>query len=157
MRIGESFDVFAFWHFFAVCSNLGAKHLLVVGDDTNRARLINNYEIFLEKASEFGLSGDLEFIPWTAVPTVQDCLEIVRAVDKENAGLLVDVLHWERSNRDIDCLRQIPESLVNYIQVCDVPRMDDLTTDQLVHTARSERLVPGTGNIDLVGMLSALP
>ena len=157
VRIGESFDVNSFSHFFEVCSYLGAKHLLVVGDDTDRARLINSYAIFLEKASEFGLSGDLEFMPWTAVPTVHDCLEIVRAVDKENAGLLVDALHWERSNRDIGCLIQIPESFVNYIQLCDAPRMDDLTTEQLVHVARSERLVPGTGNIDLVGMLSALP
>ena len=54
VRIGESFDVNSFSHFFEVCSYLGAKHLLVVGDDTNRARLINNYAIFLEKVLNLG-------------------------------------------------------------------------------------------------------
>lgn len=157
IRIGESFRPETFLPFLEVCSYLGAKHVLVVGDDLNRTRLIDNYGAFLAKASEFELSGDLEFMPWTAVPTVSDCLEIVQSVNTPNAGLLVDALHWARSDQSIHSLKQIPESLVNYIQLCDAPRLSDPTIDQLIHTARSERLLPGSGEIDLVGMLSALP
>ena len=157
VRIGESFKLETFLPFLEVCSYLGAKHVLVVGDDLNRTRLIDNYGAFLAKASEFELSGDLEFMPWTAVPTVSDCLEIVQSVNTANAGLLVDALHWARSDQSIHSLKQIPESLVNYIQLCDAPSLSNPTIDQLIHTARSERLLPGSGDIDLVGMLSALP
>ena len=157
MRINESFALEGFLPFLEVCSYLGAKHVLVVADDHDRARLIDSYGVFLDKAAEFELSGDLEFMPWTAVPTADDCLEVVEAVNKANAGLLVDALHWDRSNRSTDALKRIPETLVNYIQLCDAPRLDNPTTDQLIHAARSERLVPGLGDIDLSGMLSALP
>ena len=157
VRIGKSFNLEALMPFLEVCSYLGAKHVLVVGDDLNRARLIDNYGIFLEHAAQYGLTGDLEFMPWTAVKTSTDCLEILRAVNKRNAGLLVDALHWDRSDRSIHSLTQIPEYLVNYIQLCDAPRLESPTTGQLIHAARSERLVPGSGDIDLVGMLSALP
>jgi len=157
VRIGKSFNLEALMPFLEVCSYLGAKHVLVVGDDLNRARLIDNYGIFLEHAAQYGLTGDLEFMPWTAVKTSTDCLEILRAVNKSNAGLLVDALHWERSDRSIHSLTQIPYYLVNYIQLCDAPRLESPTTEQLIHAARSDRLVPGSGDIDLVGMLSALP
>jgi len=157
VRIGKSFNLEALMPFLEVCSYLGAKHVLVVGDDLNRARLIDNYGIFLEHAAQYGLTGDLEFMPWTAVKTSTDCLEILRAVNKSNAGLLVDALHWERSDRSIHSLTQIPDYLVNYIQLCDAPRLESPTTEQLIHAARSDRLVPGSGDIDLVGMLSALP
>jgi len=157
VRIGKSFNLEALMPFLEVCSYLGAKHVLVVGDDLNRVRLIDNYGIFLEHAAQYGLTGDLEFMPWTAVKTSTDCLEILRAINKSNAGLLVDALHWERSDRSIHSLTQIPDYLVNYIQLCDAPRLESPTTEQLIHAARSDRLVPGSGDIDLVGMLSALP
>jgi sugar phosphate isomerase/epimerase len=157
VRIGESFDLEAFLPFLEVCCFLGAKHVLVVGDDLNRARLIDNYGIFLEHAAQYGLTGDLEFMPWTAVKTSTDCLQIVRAVNKSNSGILVDALHWDRSDRDSEALKQIPESLVNYIQLCDAPRLTNPTVNQLIHAARSDRLVPGSGDIDLVGMLRSLP
>ena len=77
VRINESFALEGFLPFLEVCSYLGAKHVLVVADDHDRARLIDSYGVFLDKAAEFELSGDLEFMPWTAVPTADDCLEVV--------------------------------------------------------------------------------
>ena len=157
VRIGKSFNLEILLPFFEVCSYLGAKHVLVVGDDPDRTRLIDNYGVFLAKAAEFDLSGDLEFMPWTAVKTATEGLEILNAVNSSNAGLLVDALHWDRSDGSIDALKHIPDSLVNYIQLCDARRLVNPTTDQLLHTARSGRLLPGRGDIDLTGMIAALP
>ncbi len=157
VRLNEFFAIESFLSFLEVGAYLGAKHVLMAGDDTDRSRLIDNYGIFLEHAAQYGLTGDLEFMPWTAVKTSTDCLEIMRAVNKSNAGLLVDALHWDRSDRNTEALKQIPESLVNYIQLCDAPRLINPTTEQLIHAARSERLVPGSGEIDLKGMISSLP
>ena len=57
-------------------------------------------------------------------------MEVVEAVNKANAGLLVDALHWDEDNRGTDALKQIPETLVVYIQLCDAPRLDNPTADQ---------------------------
>jgi len=157
VRLNECFAVEPCLPFLEVGAYLGARHVLIAGDDTDRSRLIDNYGIFLEHAAQYGLTGDLEFMPWTAVKTSTDCLEIIRAVNKSNSGILVDALHWDRSDRKIEVLKQIPESLVNYIQLCDAPRLMNPTTEQLIQAARSERLVPGSGEIDLKGMISSLP
>ena len=46
VRIGKSFNLEILLPFFEVCSYLGAKHVLVVGDDPDRTRLIDNYGVF---------------------------------------------------------------------------------------------------------------
>ena len=46
---------------------------------------------------------------------------------------------------------------MNYIQLYDAPNPSSPTINQLIYPARSVRLLPGSGEIDLVGMLSALP
>ena len=157
VRLGEAFDVELVIPFLEVGAFLGAKHVLVAGDDLNHARLIENYGMFLQRAEEFGLTGDLEFMPWTSVKTASDAIEIVEAVNLQNSGVLVDALHWDRSDRSTTDLRRIPESKINYIQLCDAKRIENPSVEQMIHTARAERLLPGDGEIDLSAMLDALP
>jgi sugar phosphate isomerase/epimerase len=41
--------------------------------------------------------------------------------------------------------------------VCDAPGDIPTSTADLIHTARFERLFPGEGELDMFGILSALP
>ena len=59
------------------------------------------------------------------------------------AGILPDPLHVARSHTTLDDLRAIPRGLLHYAQICDGEPGLDFTTEQLVHTARCERLLPG--------------
>ncbi len=43
------------------------------------------------------------------------------------------------------------------MHVCDAPAEIPETTAGLIHTARFERLFPGEGGIDMLGILDALP
>jgi sugar phosphate isomerase/epimerase len=43
------------------------------------------------------------------------------------------------------------------VQICDAHAGVHFSTEQMIHTARCERLLPGTGNIDLNGLMAALP
>ena len=138
-------------------AELGAKHVLVAGDDLNRNRLIENYGRFCEQASEFGMTADLEPMPWTAVKHIRDAIEVTSAVNFANAAILVDALHYDRSESSLDDLRSIDPSRINYIQVCDAPHIENPTLDQLIHNARGERFLPGDGDIDIASMLRALP
>ena len=158
VRIGEGFDPRLYLPLFEAGAALGARAVLVVGDDTDPARLATSYARLCEQMAPFGLTADLEFMPWTAVPDARSALALVEAAGSPaNAGILVDALHFGRSHTTLDDIRAIPRSLLHYAQLCDGEAGTHFSTEQLLHTARCERLMPGEGNIDLRGLFAALP
>lgn len=157
IRIGADFDVAATTPFLEVAAELGARAILVAGDDADAARLTGNYARFCEAAHPYGLTADLEFMPWTAVPDCQAALRIVSGAAQPNAGVLVDGIHFGRSTTTLADLRAIPRQWLHYAQLCDATPGTGFTTAELIHTAREERFLPGEKGIDLAGMLGALP
>ena len=88
----------------------------------------------------------------------RDALDVVaRADHPANAGLLVDALHFGRSTTSLQDIAAIPRSLLHYAQIADAVAGQDFTVEQMIHTARSERSLPGEGSIDLPGLFAALP
>ena len=124
---------------------------------TDEARLTANFAAFCDLAAPFGLTGDLEFMPWSNVPDLPTARRVVEAADRPNGGILVDPLHFARSSGRLADLRAVPRTLWHYWQMCDAPAEHPGTTEALLHTAREERLFPGEGGIDLVGMVRAMP
>lgn len=157
VRLGPDFRVETLKPFLNVCGVLGAKAVLVAGDDPDEARLTASYAAFCAAAHPYGLTADLEFMPWTKVPDAKTALRIVTRTGQENGGILVDALHAARSATSLEDLRAIPGNFLHYAQMCDAPAEIPSTIEGLIHTARCERLLPGDGGIDLVGMFSALP
>jgi sugar phosphate isomerase/epimerase len=84
-------------------------------------------------------------------------MRIVGEVDHPAAGILVDALHFDRSQSALADLRTIPVERLHYWQLCDGPAERPATTEQLIHAAREERMFPGEGGIDLVGLTKAMP
>ena len=89
-------DITGFSAFFETGARLGAKHILVAAYDPVLDRFADRFAAFCEAAAPFGLSADLEFMPWTAVPDLATARRIVEKVGKANAGVLVDALHFDR-------------------------------------------------------------
>ena len=162
IRIGAGFDPQTYLPLLHAGAALKAKAVLVAGDDTDLARLTENYARLCELMQTFGMSADLEFMPWTAVPDAQAALRVVEGAGRpHNAGILVDALHVARSGTTPADLRAIPRALLHYAQICDAPTAAqigrDFTVEEMIHTARCERLLPGEGDIDLKAMFAALP
>lgn len=147
----------AYGRFFETGQRLGAQAVLVAGDDPDEGRLVANFAALCEAARPYGLSADLEFMPWTTVRSAADALRVVEAAGKANAGVLVDALHWARSGSTLADVAAIPAHRLHYAQLCDAQGPMPTTVEGLLHTARVERLLPGEGDIDLVGLCSALP
>ena len=150
-------DVASFTPFFEAGACLGAKHILVAAYDPDLARFSDRYRQFCEAAAKYGLTSDLEFMPWTSVPDLKTAMRIVDGVDHPGAGILVDALHFDRSRSRIEDLRTVPLQRLNYWQLRDGPAERPTTTEQLIHAAREERMFPGEGEIDLVGLARAMP
>jgi sugar phosphate isomerase/epimerase len=150
-------DVASFTPFFETGARLGARHILVAAYDADLARFSDRYRQFCETAATYGLTSDLEFMPWTNVPDLKTAMRIVGEVDHPAAGILVDALHFDRSQSALADLRTIPVERLHYWQLCDGPAERPATTEQLIHAAREERMFPGEGGIDLVGLTKAMP
>jgi sugar phosphate isomerase/epimerase len=158
IRINDRFDPHTWDALYDVGAQLQAKAILVAGDDPDEARLTANYARLCEVMQPYGMTADLEFMPWTAVKDAKAALRIVQnAGMPSNAGILVDALHFGRSTTTLDDIRAIPRQLLHYAQICDAQAGLNFTTEQMIHTARCERLLPGDGSIDLRGLFATLP
>src|SRR5665213_748357 len=156
-RLRADFHVEQFGAFLEAAGKFGARAILVAGDDPDTARLTQSYATFCEAAATYGLTADLEFMPWTAVPDANTALRIVTGAASPNGRILVDALHAARSTTTLADLAAIPRHRLSYAQLCDAPAGIPATVDGLIHTARCGRLLPGEGGIDLGGMLRQLP
>jgi sugar phosphate isomerase/epimerase len=166
IRLAEGFDARSYLPLLEAGAALKAKAVLVAGDDTDEARLSENYARLCELMQAYGLTADLEFMPWTAVPDAKAALRVINAAGRPgNAGILVDALHVARSATTLDDIRAIPRALLHYAQICDAPTSAPppkgigraFTVEEMIHTARCERLLPGEGGIHLKSLFAALP
>lgn len=157
VRLGPGFDAGSVRPFLECCGRLGARAVLVAGDDPDESRLAASFAAFCEAAAPFGLTGDLEFMPWTQVPDAKTALRIATAAAQPNARVLVDSLHAARSTTTLADLAALPPAMLGYAQICDAPVDVPTTHEGLIHTAREARMIPGDGGIDLVAIFAQLP
>lgn len=141
----------------ALGGELGARCIVVICDDPDRNRSIDNFARLCEAARPFALRPALEFIPYTQVTTLALAVDMLRAADAANAGLLLDILHLSRSGGSPgDLIHVAPES-IDFAHVCDAPAAIPQTVSQLRHEAREDRMYPGEGALPIDAFLSALP
>lgn len=157
IRLTPECQIDDFREFLEVAADIGAKAILVAGNDPDEARLTDRFAAFCAAAAPYGLTGDLEPMPWTNVPNLATAIRIVSAANQPNGGILVDTLHFDRSDSTLAQLTSIPRSWLHYAQLCDAPAEKPTTVEGLIHTARAERLFPGEGGIDLLPIMAGLP
>jgi sugar phosphate isomerase/epimerase len=141
----------------ATAARLGASELLVAGNDPDDARLIDSFAAFCDLAGTYRLGADLEFMPWTDAKDLPQAARIIERTGRDNAGILIDSFHFSRSRSRIEDIATVPPSRFHFMQLCDVPAAIPPTMEAILAEARGERLFPGEGGVDLVGLLRALP
>ncbi|MBB2990456.1 sugar phosphate isomerase/epimerase [Mycolicibacterium iranicum] len=146
-----------FGAFLETGAYLGARHVLVTGNDPDHGRLADNLGELAGFAGEFAMSVHLEPMPWTDVRDLAEAALIVRGSATAGTGLLVDALHYDRSLCTPEDLRMLPADWTRYVQICDAVLPRPTSIDELRRQGRTARLYPGEGDIDLVSMLRALP
>jgi sugar phosphate isomerase/epimerase len=157
IRVDAGCDPRAYEAFFEVGAALGARHVLVAGDDADGGRMTANFAALCDAAAPYGLSCDLEPMPWCTVASVPDAQRVVDAAGRPNGAVLVDALHFFRTASTLDDVRRLPRSRLNYAQICDGRVPGPSTREGLIHDARCERLLPGEGGFDLKALFGALP
>jgi sugar phosphate isomerase/epimerase len=142
---------------FEAGRELGAKHTLVAGYDPDLERFSDRFAEYCALAASFGLTADLEFMPWSCVPDLATASRIVEKMESPAAGVLVDALHFDRSGSGLEDISKIPVHRLHYWQICDATAGRPATMDAMIHAAREERMFPGEGGIDLVSLAKGMP
>jgi sugar phosphate isomerase/epimerase len=150
-------DVDAFIPCMEAAAELGARHILTQADDPDFNRLLDNYGRLCDLAVPCNLSCDIEFIPWICTRDLSGASKLLRAAERENCGLLIDTLHFARAGCQLAELAECPAEWFHYIQLCDAPATAPSSQHALIYAAREERLFPGQGELDLLGILNHLP
>ena len=152
-RLDSAVDIAAFEPFIAAGALLGAKQMLVAGADPEERRLVENFGRLCDLAAGYGLSANIEPMPWQAVNTVAQAKRVVEAAAKSNAAVLVDAIHFFRGK---NALADLPHVKLNYLQLCDAPVAMPADMKEILRQARTDRLMPGEGGFDLRGLLRAV-
>lgn len=137
-------------------NHLGAKYLLVVGNDPDWARQRDNFASLCELAGDAGLGIALELMSYVELRTLSQARQLLDEVRRPNAGLLIDALHFYRSGAHPRDLAGIDPRIFPYIHLCDAyaaaPDAAGLRTE-----GRGGRFYPGEGELPLAEFLRAFP
>ncbi|MFJ7217714.1 sugar phosphate isomerase/epimerase family protein [Amycolatopsis sp. NPDC098790] len=156
-RIGPDDEPRDFLRVLEAGAELGARLVITQLPDPDPVRKVDHFTELCDLARPLGLTLDLEFPSWTETADLAEAVRVLRAADRPNAGLLIDVLHFARSGSSVAELRTLPREWFHFAHVCDAPAEIPAGTAEVIHTARFQRLFPGEGGLDVAGILAALP
>lgn len=156
VKIEPDTDVAALDPFLDAGAELGAREIITAPYDPDLSRLSDRLAALAERARLRGLGVSLEFFPWTCVPNLNAALSVATRGGSD-IGVLVDSLHFDRSDSTIADLRNVPKERIRFAHLCDAPVCPPYSTEDLLFAGREERLAPGDGEIDLSAFVEALP
>jgi sugar phosphate isomerase/epimerase len=157
LRLKPDSDVNAYQAVLETGAELGARYVLVAGNDPDQARLTDRFGALCDLALPLGLKPYIEPMPWTDAKDVAQAGRIVMAANRDNGGIIIDPIHFDRSGSSIADIAALPSALFGYMQFCDAPAQRPTDVPGLLFQARCERQFPGEGGLDLVSLLNALP
>ncbi len=159
-RITDDCDPRSFEAALELGGELGARHMIMSAWTTRRDDrnfLLDVYAETCDLAAPFGLTIDLEFPSFSRLRTLDEVLDIVRAADRPNGGILVDTLYLHLSRVDLGELLHVPQDWLHFLHISDcLPGIAD-TREGMIQLARDARLYPGEGWIDFNGIVERCP
>jgi sugar phosphate isomerase/epimerase len=138
-------------------AELGARNIIAQVPDPDRERAIDNFARLCDFALPLGIFVNLEFPHWKETGSLAAATHVLRAANRANGAILIDMLHMARSGSNIEDLKKLPREWFRFVHVCDAERQLPPTLEEIIRTARDERLFPGEGTIDVRGILACLP
>ncbi|WP_417691633.1 bifunctional sugar phosphate isomerase/epimerase/4-hydroxyphenylpyruvate dioxygenase family protein [Roseibium sp.] len=130
-----------------ICSNVSP--LALGGID----RAANDLNALGDVAKEHGVRIGYEALAWGRyINDHRDAWEIVRRADHDQVGLILDTFHSLARKVPNESIRSIPGNKIFFVQLADAPMIDM----DLLYWSRHFRNMPGEGDLDVTGFMSAI-
>jgi sugar phosphate isomerase/epimerase len=156
-RILPGVDVRAYLPAIEVGAELGARAVLSSVWNCGRGEAVERFGALCDLARPFGMTVDLEYVPVASVTNLAQAVDVLRAVQRPNAGLLVDMHHFHRAGDRPAALDELPREWFHFAHLCDAPAQIPTARDEIVRVMRDARLYVGEGGIDVAGILEHVP
>ncbi len=163
-RIKEEVDINEFAPAFEAAAKLGATDVLGSVWSRNRSWYTDTVGRVAAMAKQFGLSYNVEFLPWAGVRNLQEAITLVDRVGCDNLYIMVDTLHAGRAGVTAQELKRTNQRYFRFMHLCDGPAgsdgdpvLDDIKDELMIFTAREARCYVGQGCMDVAGMVAAIP
>jgi sugar phosphate isomerase/epimerase len=145
--------------YLEAAARLGAGNLLAGAADPDKSRFTDHWLELCDLAAAHNLRVHLEFMPLTNLSTIAsyaDAINLMQTAPHHAAAVMIDAIHFFRSgSRGAEILPE-HHAFMRYMQLCDAPA-EQPSLKEMERQAREDRLPPGRGGLDLIGLLKALP
>lgn len=139
----------------AVSLGCECVHAVALDRHLTRDAVTRSLSTLAEACAARSLKAALEFVPFlSAVESLPAAVEVVRTVDNEALGLVLDALHFQRGGAQWDALDGLSIGEIVSVQINDGNRI--APTDDYAEEAGHGRLLPGAGEIDLARFLRTI-
>jgi sugar phosphate isomerase/epimerase len=160
-RILPDVDLESYRPALEAAAELGARHVISSAWNTDRTLernfIVDAFGRLCDMAAPLGLTVDLEFPIISRLTTLGDAADIVRAANRRNGGIMVDMLYIYFPNTPLVELKALPRDWFHMAHLCDAPKEIPTTRDGLVQIMRGARLYVGEGAIDIAAILDRMP
>jgi len=140
-----------------VAAELGGRAVLSSIWTEDRDYAIEKFGQVCDLAKPFGLTVDLEYVPVAGVRSLADAVAVLKAVKRDNAGLMVDTHHFQRAGDQVEALDGLPREWFHFAHLCDAPAEIPADRAEMIRIMREGRMFLGEGGIDVAGILKHLP
>jgi sugar phosphate isomerase/epimerase len=129
-------------------ASLGATYALVIGDDPDWNRMVDNFGTLCDNAREYGLICALEApVNRRALTSTELNLKLIADSGRENAAICIDPVQFHRAGDSVELVSKLDAKLVPYTQICDAKTM----------TPMEPYCMPGDGIVPMRELLDVLP
>ncbi|SDF46235.1 sugar phosphate isomerase/epimerase family protein [Sporolituus thermophilus] len=156
-RIHDGVDVKKYLPAMEVAAELGGRHVLSSIWTSDRALYTEKFAELCDLAKPLGLTVELEFVPIASVRTLAGALDVLRSVNRENAGLMIDAHHFHRAQDKPEELDAVPRTWFHFVHLCDAPAQIPTDREEMTRILREARLYCGEGGIDIAAIVSRIP
>jgi sugar phosphate isomerase/epimerase len=142
----------------ALGAELGGRFVMVMGNDPDLARMRDNFGLFCDEARRFGLTATVEFVPTRPLCTLALTTRMIAEAGRANAAVCIDPLHFTRTGGRPADVAALEPKLFPYTQINDgVLFPGEPNPAHFGRMPQGERRMLGKGDVDLRGLLDALP
>lgn len=137
---------------------LAAPIVILNSFDPDQPRFVDHLARFCERLHPSGVRAAVEFLPYSSLRSLPQTMQVIAQSGAPNAGVLVDMLHLDRSGGSLAEVAALDPAHIVFAQLCDARRLSaPLPDTELMAQARSSRLELLEGDLPLVEFVDALP
>jgi sugar phosphate isomerase/epimerase len=140
----------------ALAAELDGKYIMVMGNDTDYARMSDNFGLFCDEAARFNLMPTIEFVPTRPLCTMAMAIKMIK--ESGRGTVCLDPMHFVRTGGTGAEIKSYGAKYFPYTQINDgVLFPGEPNPEDFGKMRQGQRKMLGEGDVPLYEYLDALP